>query len=55
MVRVYVSFLFFFIDKTYRNYFCKKKFFKVKIDKILPKINYATRTLNGLLILSLKN
>ena len=28
---------------TYYSYFCKKKFFKIKINKILFKINYVTR------------
>ena len=33
------------IDDTCYNYFCRKKFLKIKIDKTLHKIDYATRNI----------
>ncbi|KAL5547411.1 hypothetical protein UlMin_002642 [Ulmus minor] len=33
--------------------FCRKKFFKIKVDKVLFEINYVAKRLNGLVILSI--
>ena len=43
-----------FIDNTCYNFFCKKKFFKIKIYKILIEINYITKILSGLFILEIE-
>ena len=42
-----------FTNNTCYNSFCRKKFFKIKINKIKFKINYVIR-LSGLTILSIK-
>jgi hypothetical protein len=43
-----------FIDNAYYNCLCKKKIFKFKIVKIVLKINYITRKLSEVVILSIK-
>ena len=48
-----------FINNTCYSSFCRKKFFKIKINKIISKINNVPKKtkkrLSGLAILSIKN
>jgi hypothetical protein len=43
-----------FIDNTYYNCLCKKKIFKFKIIRIVLRIDYITRKLSEVVILSIK-